>query len=306
MKKEQTIPRGATRAAESALATFAGRIVTGAVALLLIAAAFGGRAWAIIGGGPDNGQHPYVGAMIGEHPQYGRMPFTGFLVHPRVIVTAGHMTAALLAAGLTGPIGISFDQNANVNDPNTWEPLTVTRIISAFTGKSPLVFGYGANDTDIGIFILDKPIEGITPATLPPAGLLDALKDAHQLSTGPDAIEFTVVGYGFGLDWPPPQRIWPISDEGIDVRNAAQSAYMSLNSAWLRLLQNQARGYGGGALGDSGGPPLWTDPETGVEYVVGISSGGDIRGIGFGSYFRVDTPWALQFIQDAIDSLETK
>ena len=56
-------------------------------------------------------------------------------------------------------------------------------------------------------------------------------------------------------------------------------------------------------MGDSGGPALWTDPETGVEYVVGVGSGGDVRGMGFGSYFRVDTPWALQFIQDVIAGL---
>ncbi len=78
---------------------------------------------------------------------------------------------------------------------------------------------------------------------------------------------------------------------------------MSQNSAWLRLSQNPAHGHGGAELGDSGGPGLWTDPSTGVEYVVGICSGGDMAGVSFSSYFRVDTPWALQFIQDAIDSL---
>ena len=79
---------------------------------------------------------------------------------------------------------------------------------------------------------------------------------------------------------------------------------MSLNSAWLYLSQNQERGYGGGGLGDSGGPALWTDPSTGVEYVVGVGSGGDAQWVSFGNFFRVDTPFALQFIQDAIASVE--
>jgi hypothetical protein len=278
-----------------------GAVMGGAFALLLISAALGGRAWAITGGGPDNGKHPYVGAMIAVHPIYGVMPFTGVLVHPRVIVTAGHATVLAIGGG-PGLVGVSFGQNVNVNEPSTWEPVSVLRVISAYTGKTTSP-GYGSKDQDIGIIILDKPVEGVEPATLPPPGLLDWLKDTQEIRTGPEATEFTEVGYGFGMVWPPPEPIFPVSDQGIVGRNAAQSAYQSVNGAWLRLSQSQARGYGGACLGDSGGPALWTDASTGVEYVVGICSGGDSSWIGFSSYFRVDTPWALQFIQDAIDSL---
>ncbi len=308
MKNEQQINHGAVWAVAVGPAGFAARIVAGAVALLLISGALGGRAWAITGGGPDNGQHPYVGAMIAVHPQFGLLPFTGFLVHPRVIVTAGHAIA--LIGGAPGLLGVSFDQNVNVTDPSTWEPVSVSRVISAYTGKTTpgqwIGPGYGSKSQDIAIIILDSPVVGITPASLAPAGLLDWLKDTHQLLTGPEATEFGQVGYGFGMNWPPPTPIFPVSDEGIVGRNAARSAYMSLNEAWLRVSQSQARGYGGGCLGDSGGPALWTDPSTGVEYVVGIASGGDAAWIGFGSFFRVDTPWALQFIQDAIASVEAE
>ncbi len=262
--------------------------------MLLLWSACNNPASAITGGGPDNGKHPYVGAMIAVHPQLGVLPFTGTLIHPRVILTAGH-TTALIVSGQAALLGVSFDQNVSVYDPSTWLP--VEHVISCRTGW------YGSGSTDIGIIILAEPVAGITPATLPPVGLLDWLKDTHQLKTGPDATPFTEVGYGFGLYWPPPQPIPPISDQGIDVRNAAQSAYMSQNSAWLYLNQNPARGYGGAGLGDSGGPALWTDPSTGREYVVGICSGGDMAGVNFSNYFRVDTPWALQFIADAIAGL---
>jgi hypothetical protein len=309
MKRRQTIKHGAIHTAPVGLATLASKIVTGAVALLLFSAALAPRAWAIIGGGPDNGQHPYVGAIISAHPVYGVMPFTGILVHPRVIVTAGHATD-FVVRGIAPILGISFDQNVNMNDPGTWEPVSVARIISAYTGspKAPPGTnpGFGVNDTDIGIIILDKPVERITPATLPPPGLLDWLKATHQLTTGPDATELTEVGYGMGLAWPPPQPIPSVSDQGICARNAAQSAYMSLNSAWLYLCQNPARAYGGAGVGDSGGPALWADPSTGVEYVVGICSCGDSAWVGFSNYFRVDTPWVLEFIQEAIASLEAE
>ena len=50
MKSKQTISHGAIGAAPVGLAGLAGRILTGALALLLIAAAFGGRAWAAAAG----------------------------------------------------------------------------------------------------------------------------------------------------------------------------------------------------------------------------------------------------------------
>jgi Arylsulfotransferase (ASST) len=52
MKSEQTLKRGAVGTATVWLASLAGRIITGALAMLLIAAAFGGRAWAATGGKP--------------------------------------------------------------------------------------------------------------------------------------------------------------------------------------------------------------------------------------------------------------
>ena len=69
MNNEATFHRGAVHTASIGLAGLASRILAGAAALLLISATFGDRAWAITGGGPDGGNHPYVGAMIAVHPQ---------------------------------------------------------------------------------------------------------------------------------------------------------------------------------------------------------------------------------------------
>jgi hypothetical protein len=295
MKDKQTIKRGAVWSAPVGLAGFASRILPGAVALLLIPFVLGGRAWAITGGEPDNGRHPNVCAAIARHPVYGLLPFSGTLIHPRVILTAGH-AAAMVASGEATLYGVSVDQNANLADPSTWLPVSAVAV--AFTGVSCNPHGM-----EIGAIILGAPVAGITPATLPPPGLLDRLRDTAQLQPGPNATKFTVVGYGFGLDWPPPQRIYPASEEGIVTRNAAQSAYMSLNDGWLHLSQSLARGYGGTALGDSGGPVFWTDPGTSQEYLVGITSGGDMRWVAMGTYFRVDTVWSRNFILGVIDSL---
>ena len=81
--------------------------------------------------------------------------------------------------------------------------------------------------------------------------------------------------------------------------NTARAAVFCLTAAiadcWFS--DNTVTG-GTGGSGTPGAP--------GVEYVVGICSSGDAAWVGFSNYFRVDTPWALQFIQDAIASLEAE
>src|SRR5512142_2760308 len=91
MKNQQTIQRGATRAAPSELPALVGRILTGAFALLLIAAAFGGRAWAITGGQPVGTAYPNVGTVLVFDPDFGRIipAASGTLIGERVFLTAG-------------------------------------------------------------------------------------------------------------------------------------------------------------------------------------------------------------------------
>jgi hypothetical protein len=115
----------------------------------------------------------------------------------------------------------------------------------------------------------------------------------------------TVVGYGRGLNFPPPVQIPAISPDGYAHRRVAQTGYLGLNDAWLSTSQNLAAGYGGTLSGDSGGPVVWTDPDTGEEILVAITAwGGSLIGNGF--YYRIDIAESLAFIQDAIDSLEAE
>jgi hypothetical protein len=302
MKKEQTIGRGAVRTANFRLATFASKTVTGAVALLLISAAFGGRALAITFGEPDQGRHPNVCAVIAVHPVYGLLPLTGTLISDRVVLTVGH-AVQMFEAGEATLLGVCFDQDVDVNNPATW--LEVSGTAALYTRFDVQKNGANPANADIAVLILKDPVTTITPVTLPALGLLEELKKAGQLESGPDGTKLTVVGYGFGQDWPPPQPIFPISDEGIVVRNVAQSGYLGFNPGWLVLNQNPAAGFGGTSLGDSGSPAFLTDPETGEEVLVGINSWvGDLfHGLGSEHSFRVDTAESLQFIQDVIDGL---
>jgi len=291
-------------------------VFAGAVALLLILAAFTGPAWAITGGEPDGNRHPNVGTIIAYYPAYGIIPFgSGTLIHPRVFLTAGHVVAPF-QTGEAVLLGVSFDEELvadNPMDPNTWFDYDVVGVVGTYSPPNSRSTA-NPNQPDIGIFILEEPVTGIEPAVLPAAGLLDNLKKTRQLKAGPNGTRLTVVGYGWDLAFPPPENIWAY--EPVEVvydgqtvlfwggaRNVAQSGYLGMNNAWLDLNQNQAAGYGGTSTGDSGGSVFWTNPATGQEVLVSITSwGGSI--IGNGWYYRIDTVKSLNFIQDAIDSLE--
>jgi hypothetical protein len=190
MKRQQTIKRGAVRTALVGLAGLAGRTLAGAVAVLLISAGFGGRAWAITGGAPDGNRHSNVVAVIAYHPVYGLLPFTGTLIHPKVILTAGH-AVSWIESGEVTLYGVSFGQEADLQAPSTWLP--VSAMVAAFTG-----FNANPHGADIAALILQDPVTSVAPATLPTAGFLDDLRKAGQLQAGPQATRFTVVGYGYG------------------------------------------------------------------------------------------------------------
>ena len=132
---------------------------------------------------------------------------------------------------------------------------------------------------------------------MPDEGFLDELKKDPGLRHGKEEADFTVVGYGGTLDWPPPEVTYE------DARQYAESEYLALLKPWLLLSQNQATGDGGSCYGDSGGPVFWEDEDTGDETLVGITSWGDTRCVATGFNYRVDIPETLNFIEDVINSL---
>lgn len=295
--------------------TRASRMLAGAVALLLISIAFTLPAWAITGGEPDENRHPNVGTVLVYDPFYGRViPLgSGTLIHEKVFLTAGHVVAEIDAQAVT-LLGVSFDSVVDLDgvdpeDSSTW-PSTWRRVQSY--EYSYVTWGKNShhprtanpNEEDIAVLILKEPVTDITPAGLPRAGLLDDLKRAGQLEAGPERTIFTVLGYGFSLDFPPPQLIPPRTAEGTVLRKVAETGYLGLNGGWLHTFQNPAAGYGGTAAGDSGGPTFWNDPETGEDVLVSVTSWGDPNCVAMDFSYRIDTEKSLQFIRHAMASLK--
>jgi V8-like Glu-specific endopeptidase len=243
---------------------------------------------AITWGEPDT-VHANVGAMVVDWPGYGPWQWcSGTLIHPRVFLTAGHCTADLEAYGITR-VWVNFDPYA-LNEKTM---LDVAQVVT----HPDYYWGPQSNPYDVAVLILEEPAGDITPATLPPQGLLDQLKAEGKLRQGSNGAKFTVVGYGGMLDWPPPHVTYD------DYRQMAVSEYRALLKAWLRMSQNQATGDGGTCYGDSGGPAFWTSPE-GAEILVGITSWGDAQCVSSGFNYRVDIPETLSFIDSVIAGLE--
>lgn len=245
---------------------------------------------AITWGEPDDGGHPNVGAMMVDHPEWGLLQWcSGTLIAPQVFLTAGHCTASLSAFDLTAErVFVTFDDDATVENGSAPALLEVDTVIT----HPDYWWGPQSNPHDVAVLILKEPVTDITPATLPAEGFLNNLKAEGKLRKGSDGADFTVVGYGASLYWPPPMIAYE------NQRRSAVSEYQALLKSWLRLSQNQATGDGGTCYGDSGGPTFWTDG--GSDVLVAITSWGDARCVATGFNYRIDTADALDFIEECL------
>jgi secreted trypsin-like serine protease len=241
---------------------------------------------AITWGEADESQHPNVGAMVVRWSDgtLGQV-CSGTLIHPYIFLTAGHCTDYLeyvIGSDQIAAIYVNFDEDA-LNESTLLD-------VETFITHPDYNWGPQSNPHDVGILILEEPLLDITPATLPYEGFLDDLRAAGELRKGKEEADFTVVGYGATLYWPPPKFTYESK------RQYAESEYQALLKSWLRMSQNQRTGDGGTCYGDSGGPAFWTDPDTGEEILVGITSWGDVPCVAAGFNYRVDTADTLGFI----------
>ena len=261
------------------------------------------RVEAITFGQPDaENRFSNVGAIMVTDGLPGA-PFvvgSGVLIHPRVLLTAGHVTKSgeeLLAQGvpLFDISRVSFGTDAF--DPSTWVEgvalMTHPGFISAHNKN-----GLPPDFPDVGVIILKEPVD-LPIATLPYEGLLDELRAAGLLSNEGDPTRFLAVGYGATLNFPPPEEV-----PGDGLRRFSFPEYCGLTPNEVHLNQNPAAGNSGMAGGDSGGPLFWTAP-SGELILVGIHRATDHERIALEMDYRVDVPQTLSFIDVVIEMVES-
>lgn len=268
---------------------FAGLVI---VAFAVVAVFAPARLHAIVFGWADTtNSFPNTGAFIVKSPTTGAIyPIcSGTLISPTVFLTAAHCTDYyvndLAPRGYTAYV--SFDNPIPFGELTTKQ----TNLIPVEQAIGDPQYNQAQSDPhDIAVLLVSsKYTRGITPATLPTAGLFDQLSAQNGLKTA----VFTAVGYGIqdrvvGGGVPYYQDVNPIP------RMYAFSSFNSINGAWLRLSQNNATGNGGTCYGDSGGPNFFK--VNGVTIIGAITITGDAVCESTNVDYRLDTDSARGFL----------
>lgn len=235
-------------------------------------------------GTPDGDGHPNVGLSLAawdaDEPGVIKPFCSGTLISPTVYLTAAHCTAFLESVGLENDeVWVSFDSVWTETSPRihgTWY-------------TNPAFSQRQSDPGDLAVIVLDEAVQGVTPAQLPEAGVLDAMWRDGSIRTQP----FVNVGYGT-LEQQRGHGPGTFPDD--NVRKVSTSSFNALNKAWLRLSQNQAKGDGGTCYGDSGGPQFFGSSNV----LSSVTVTGDTPCYATNVTYRLDTANARSFLDDYV------
>lgn len=231
-----------------------------------------------------------TGAFIVKSPTTGEVfPIcSGTMITANVFLTASHCTVfytqELAPEGYVAYVSLDQSIPFGALTTNKTQLLAVAHVVS-----NPNYNQSQSDSGDIAVLILQRNVNGVTPAALPSCGLLDQLVAQGGLKT----VMFTSVGYGvqnrvvsggvpFFQDINPVPRMYSFS------------SFNSLNGGYLRLSQNPSTGNGGTCFGDSGGPNFLT--VNGRQLIVSITITGDSVCRSTNVDYRLDTLSAQGFL----------
>ncbi len=238
---------------------------------------------AITNGQLDGNGHPNVGALVVRFRGDLFPICSGTLISPSVFLTAGHCVSFFPAFGIT-EVFVTFDSTFSAG----------STLIEAQTVNLHPGFGHDAADPhDLAVITFASPVGGLTPASLPTAGLLDQMAEKNGLK----GRKFTAVGYGV-LE--PNIGGGPITfPDNLD-RRFEVSTFRAITPAWLHLSQNAATGDGGTCFGDSGGPNFLGAGATTTVIVAAITVTGDAVCLATNVVYRLDTASARAFLSQFV------
>ena len=280
-------------------------VVLLAIVLGMLATAL--PAWAVTGNYVEDNQHPFVG-LVTFYDETGEFSHrcSGSLLTPTVFLTAGHCTDGATTARVyfQQDAGANYDPETEV-DPVTGYPETCAQgTLGVTCATSDELYNYGfdefagfPNTRDVGLVILDQPIELSEYGALAAPGSLDRLATRR----GQQEVTFTISGYGLS-------RVNPVVVESYRERLMAKTKLVNLRSALnggfnLQLSANPGGGRGGTCFGDSGGPVFYGGFESNT--IVGVNSfvlNGNCRGVAFA--YRTDTRAVFAWIRGIVGEEE--
>lgn len=249
--------------------------------LTTISLLFAQSAGAIVYGVPDDGAHPYVGAMVVEIDGQQYLWCSGTMLDTGVFLTAAHCYPDEVVV----LVGITFDE-AFTPGVSTVIPVTNANFIP-----------YGGYDgtpyTDLAVITMPYD-PGVGYGTLPEVGLLDTMLPSAQRGKPERSLE--AVGYGSsgpnrGTGQGKPELVYP------QIKMRSETRIVGLNdanTAGTLVHTTAAPGTGGGTCyGDSGGPFF----VAGTNIVVATTITGFNRNCGGGDLnLRMDLQWVQDFI----------
>ena len=190
---------------------------------------------AVIDGQTDGATHRFVGA-VDIRAASAPVVASGVLVSPTVLLTAGHVTAFFDRAGQTRA-RVTFDPV--VSEAGTWYWGTVH--------TNPAFSSQENDPADLGVIVLDEPIAGITPASLPTQDFLEQFN-------GKDHNDVILELVGFGTSF----HVGDSNDHGLasyagdGTRKLMHADFDNVEHGWAKLAPRD----GHVCYGDSGGPAL--------------------------------------------------
>lgn len=247
------------------------------------------------GGTLDNEDHPFVGLMVALDEDGNRLwRCTGSLVSSTVMVTAGHCTEAPAASAVVFFVSdMEPDPSIyGVPDPGEFYDDTDSVGVRGSVEVHPDYNPAGFFLYDLGVVVLDEPVELGEYAILPEEGLVDTL------DKGRSGTEVTAVGYGLQAasqnPVKPEKTVAELTRYQADlmiVNTKGVAGIGSLPDTNSMLLSGDAK-HGGTCFGDSGGPSLVDG-----NVLIGVTSFG-LNGncAGVGGVFRIDRDLELAWI----------
>lgn len=260
-------------------AIIGGFIAAAAIAVTATAAG------AIRYGEPDNGEHPYVGLMVGNDAA-GNPLFrcSGTLIDATHFLTAGHCTEG------TATATVWFEEDLRDAQAVGYPFGGATSVVGA-TFLHPDYDPDAFYLNDLGMVVLEEPVILDEYGALPEQGYFDQF----FVRRGQNKQSFTAVGYGLQRNMPEPTGL----TSALRIRLQATLRIINQDAAFGEkkagnsvLFTNNASG-GGTCNGDSGGP-IFVE---GSNVVAAVTSYGlNARCAGTGGGYRVDQPDDLAWL----------